>query len=125
MIDEQYCAEIRSKLTEPCLDHGYTGNHLGYARCYVKSLKAYRLCHRVSYCEHHGIPLSEIDGKVVMHLCDNPRCIEPTHLQLGTQKDNMQDASKKGRKRNWRVLREPSKYLYQEFNDLDLNDYVK
>lgn len=59
-----------------------------------------------------------------MHLCDNPRCIEPTHLQLGTHKDNSQDAKKKGRMRNWRVRKNPDKYLYSEFSNLDLNDYV-
>lgn len=36
-------------------------------------------------------------GKIVMHACDNPRCIRPTHLQLGTYKENTQDMMQKGR----------------------------
>ena len=36
-------------------------------------------------------------GMVVMHECDNPLCCNRTHLSLGTQKDNMVDAGKKGR----------------------------
>jgi len=37
--------------------------------------------------------------KVVMHTCDNPRCVNPTHLVGGTQKNNIQDACRKGRMR--------------------------
>jgi hypothetical protein len=33
----------------------------------------------------------------VLHRCDNPSCINPLHLDVGTQKQNMQDSSRKGR----------------------------
>ena len=52
------------------------------------------LSHRYAYENFWGeIP----KGFIVMHLCDNPSCINPVHLRLGTRGNNLQDAYKKGR----------------------------
>lgn len=54
------------------------------------------LAHRVSYLVCVGpIP----DGLNVLHHCDNPRCINPSHLFLGTNGDNNADRVAKGRSR--------------------------
>ena len=55
------------------------------------------LVHRLSYEIHKGlIP----DGLVIMHKCDNPRCVNPDHLEAGTQSQNIKDAFARGRKFN-------------------------
>jgi hypothetical protein len=58
------------------------------------------LAHRVSWLIHRGdIPESDsAHGTVVMHKCDNPACVNPDHLVLGTQSDNVKDMIIKGRK---------------------------
>lgn len=49
---------------------------------------------RVMYEAKFG-PIPE--GMVVRHRCDNPRCINPDHLEIGTQADNMADKIERGR----------------------------
>ncbi len=52
------------------------------------------LMHREMFKIYYGdIP----SGMVVMHTCDNPACIEPEHLKLGTVADNNRDCRNKGR----------------------------
>lgn len=47
-------------------------------------------------------------GMVVMHLCDNPPCCNPTHLRTGSQSENSQDTWRKGRRRGRRAKLTPA-----------------
>jgi hypothetical protein len=67
----------------------------GYGRLSRAGLSPqYRLAHRHSWELAYGpIP----DGLHVCHRCDNPPCVNPAHLFLGTDKDNLDDMRSKGR----------------------------
>lgn len=67
--------------------------------------------HRMAWILTHGaIP----DGLKVCHRCDNPLCCNPTHLFLGTQAENLQDAIDKGRLVCGRGARKLSDAAYRE-----------
>lgn len=92
--DKKRSRFFRGKLAYIETDNGC---HEVIFRCKSKDGHVYcgrTYAHRIAYKIYHGlIP----DGMVVMHSCDNPACINPKHLLLGTQADNQNDKAIKGR----------------------------
>ena len=76
----------------PCWLWTGSPNHNGYGRGYFfgQNMGA----HRVSWIINRGkIPFR----KQVLHFCDNPPCVNPNHLWVGSQRDNFRDMVTKGR----------------------------
>lgn len=61
---------------------------------FIHGSHSYR-AHRLAWEFTHTEPLGEFD--VICHRCDNPQCVNPAHLFVGTPKDNYQDMVNKGR----------------------------
>lgn len=78
---------------EDCLEWKGCLNTDGYARMGLNgnsNIKVHRLVAELKYRKN-------IAGYVVRHSCDNPKCINPEHLLLGTPADNMRDKDERGR----------------------------
>lgn len=77
--------------TDSCWLWNSSGKRYGYIQNGYGSIER---AHRISWKIHFGdIP----DGLLVLHKCDNPLCVNPEHLFLGTQLDNMIDMKLKNR----------------------------
>jgi hypothetical protein len=84
--------------TDGCWNWVGSKNKRGYGHVRLPKVfdakKSLVPAHRMSYAIHHGSVPSD---KMVCHKCDNPSCVNPDHLFLGTAKDNCLDMLRKGR----------------------------
>ncbi len=99
-----------------CIEHHQVGNKGGYGKGIYLGKRM--LLHRIAYCFNSGTHPDMIEGLVIRHKCDNTRCINPKHLEVGTQADNVQDRVLRGRSykpkgvRNNRAVLTPEDVVY-------------
>lgn len=95
-IEEKFWKKVDKGGSDECWEWTGKLNHSGYGilctgpRANRKRTRA----HRISWEIHNG-PIPE--RKLVLHKCDNKKCVNPNHLYLGTHSNNMQDAWDRGR----------------------------
>lgn len=90
-----------------CWEWNKCVHHSGYGVALHNKIEPRRAAHRLSYSVFVG-PVPK--GLCVCHDCDNPKCVNPEHLFVGTHLENMQDCSQKGRVYNGNLGGEDSPF---------------
>lgn len=80
------------RMPNGCWEWQGSRNQKGYGTvgCNSRSYKAHRVAYELATGEWPG-------ANLICHHCDNPGCVNPAHLFVGTPRDNMQDKVRKGR----------------------------
>ena len=74
----------------------YRGGY-GHFRRFINGRWTMGKAHRFSYEYFNKSSVEKMKGLIVCHKCDNPICVNPNHLFLGTHQDNIDDMKSKGR----------------------------
>ncbi len=95
MLDDRFWAKVDKADPSGCWVWLANRNNKGYGLFRPGGTAPKALTHRLSFAEVYGpIPL----GRLVLHSCDNPACVNPAHLRLGDHKANVADMDQRARR---------------------------
>lgn len=120
-LEERFWEKVDKKLDDECWNWLAFLNEDGYGKFRIRKNEAMIGAHRASWIIHFGeIP----EGLQVLHHCDNPACVNPKHLFLGTHLDNMEDRTRKGRNIGFKGDENPNSKLSKDDVRLLRESYV-
>lgn len=90
---DKFLSSFNAGTPDVCWEWNAALDSSGYGVIHVNGHS--RGAHRFAYLHFIG-PIG--DGVVVRHRCDNPRCVNPHHLELGSVADNVRDMDERGRR---------------------------
>lgn len=92
----RFAQKVQRRGEADCWEYVGSRNPAGYGKFFWdgqrKLVKAHRAA--IAFAGNGELPP---DDRIVMHLCDNPPCCNPSHLRVGTLRDNTRDMLRKGR----------------------------
>ncbi len=103
---ERFWSKVDIKGDSECWEWKKYIDRPGYGKFWFE--ERWQQAHRIAFILSGGI-ISE-EKPHVLHKCDNPKCVNPSHLYAGNQTDNMRDRSARGRWRGGEQNGEKSHY---------------
>lgn len=94
-VPDAFVRLIGGSTSQQCIEWDGIRDAHGYGKTYIEGRP--QLAHRVAFALFNAVSISAILGVVIRHKCDNPCCINPDHLEPGTQADNVHDMHSRGR----------------------------
>lgn len=92
-VKKRFWSKVRMGGYDDCWEWIASRREFGYGQFWVPQLKRILTSHRACWLLWHG----ELPSSCILHKCDNPRCVNPHHLFLGSNADNSMDMKSKGR----------------------------